>query len=157
LTTITDEKLAEALAALNADELRQAKIRATVRALKADYTYEPRLPLDESVMVVDTIFRRIPDGARLFVILPYEWMRSDDALRPRPVAVEYNDAIRELARRNRAVTLVAMNDLVAGTEDMQGAFDLFDRMVYYRIYRRILRELSGDPSPPRPSGYRSMP
>jgi hypothetical protein len=119
LTTIADDALAEALAKKAADDAQQAKIREIVEALRADYTWEPRLPLAAALDIVRTIFERIPDGARFFFILPYEWVKWDEALEPRPEAVEYNPAIREIAQHYPAVILLPMNELVGGAHEMQ--------------------------------------
>jgi hypothetical protein len=146
LTTIADDALGKALAKIAADD--QAKITAIVAALRAHYSWESRLPLAEALDIVRGIFERIPRGARFLLILPYEWVKWDGALEPRPEAVEYNAAIREIARHYPAVNLLTMNELVGGAHEMQQGFDVFDRIVYARLYQRIMRVIGASPSSP---------
>jgi FkbH-like protein len=141
LTTITDEALAEAFARLSVDEAQKAEIREIVDALRADYTCQARLPIDRATGILRRLFGRIPEGARLFVILPYEWVKWEGALLPRQCAIEYNNAVRELARDFGSVTVMSMNDAVASAGDVQVECDTFERMVYFRMYERIMTEL----------------
>lgn len=141
LTAITDEDLAEALAGLQADAARRDKISEIVAVLRAEYEHEPSLGASSAADIMRQMFERIPAGARLFVILPHEWVKWDGEMMPRTPAIEYNAAVREVARDYPAVTLMAMNDVVRGKEEMQEAYDHFDRIVYYRMYRRIIEEI----------------
>lgn len=141
LTAITDEELAEALTGLKADDARRQKINEIVAVLRAEYQHEPWLWSVTAVDILRQIFERIPEGTRLFVVLPHEWEIWEGELNPRALAIEYNAAVRELARDFPAVTLLAMNDFVRGREEMQYEFDHFDRIVYFRLYRRILEEI----------------
>jgi len=52
--------------------------------------------------------------------------------------VKYNQAVRQLASGYSAVTLVSMNDVVHGEGEMQDSFDHFDRVVYFRLYQKIM-------------------
>jgi hypothetical protein len=149
LTTISEDALARALVAVNANDVTAGRIRDVAAALRADYTWEPRLSVGAAAANIRAIFERIPDGARLFFIPPYEWAKWNNALQPRAEAIEYNAAIREFAPDYPRVTLLAMNELVAGSDEMQQGFDLFDRIVYFRVYQRIMHAIgAGLPGAP---------
>ena len=75
----------------------------------------------------------------MYLILPHEWYKEGDQLLPR--AEEYNEAVRRLAADHGAVTLVSMNDVVFGAAEMQDTFDHFDRVVYFRLYQKIMQTL----------------
>jgi FkbH-like protein len=141
LTAIGDEALAEALSRLSVDEVQKAQIREIIGVLGADYTAESPISIDTATGILRRIFGRIPEGARLFIVLPYEWIKWEGALLPRASAIEYNHAVRKLARDFEAVSLVSMNDVVAGAGEMLVESDTFERMVYFRMYDRIMTEL----------------
>ena len=151
LTAITDEDLAQTLAELQADAGRREKISEIVATLRAEYEHQPWLYSASAVDIMRRIFERIPEGARLFVILPHEWGKWTGELTPRTLAIEYNAAVRELARDYPAVTLIAMNDVVRGSGEMQDAFDHFDRIVYFRTYQRIIEDLEAEKQSPGPN------
>ena len=161
LTAITDEELSEELARLGVDDTEQRKIEAIVATLRADYEHEPRLDIGRAVEVAYLLFERIPPGARLFVLLPHEWEKWDGVMQPRSNAIEYNAALRRLARGYPAVTLMAMDDVVRAAEEMQESSDHFDRIVYFRMYCLIVEEIERsrqpEPAAAAPSPGRTAP
>jgi hypothetical protein len=149
LTSIADDALARALVEVNANDFTTRRIKEIAAALRTDYTWEPRLSLAEAAAIVRTIFERIPEGTRLFFMLPCEWAKWKNALQPRTEAIEYNAAIRELAHRYPGVTLLATTEVVTGPDEMLQGFDLFDRIVYFRLYQQIMHAIgAGLPAAP---------
>jgi hypothetical protein len=39
---------------------------------------------------------------------------------------------------------MSMNDIVHGAGDMQDSFDHFDRVVYFRLYQKIMQAIGAD-------------
>jgi hypothetical protein len=153
LTTIDDDALARALVEANANEATTGRVRDLASALRAGYTWERRLSVGAAAEIIRKIFERVPDGARLFFILPHEWTKWKSALQPRTEAIEYNAAIREFAPHYPAVTLLAMDEIVGGADEMHEGFDLFDRMVYFRLYQQIIHAVgAGVPAAPEIDG-----
>jgi uncharacterized protein len=146
LTAITDEALADALTRMEIDEEGKSKIREIVGELRSAYTKEDRLPVSAAAGIMSEMFRRVPDGCRLFVILPHEREKWEGALLPRPAAIEYNDAIRGLARDCSTVTLLTVDEVVSGPDEVDTELDQFDRLVYFRLYERIMAELGATPA-----------
>ena len=146
LTRIGRDALAEALGNLTVDEADKERIKSLITVLRATYDYEPTLPIDAALEILQKLFERVPDGARLLVILPHERMKWNETLVPRPVAIEYNKAVRALALGYPFVTLIEMNDVVAGPQDVQTEYDLFDRIVYFRLFQRIIGEIAAKPA-----------
>ena len=141
LTAITDDALEKVVAESATDTTQRKKIREIVGSLRAEYVWQPRLSLEDAIEIMRMMFERIPTGARLFVILPYEWMRWGNALAPRNDTTEYNAAMRDLARGYPSVVLLPMSEVVAGADEVQQEFDHFDRVVYFRLFRRIVDEI----------------
>jgi FkbH-like protein len=139
LTCISDNDLAATCSALKLDETQQSKITAIVEMLRSDYSYESHTPVPVALAIIRRLFDRIPAGAHLYLILPHEWYKDGEQLLPR--AQEYNQAMRGLAAEYSAVTLVSMNDVVFGASEMQDTFDHFDRVVYFRLYQKIMQTL----------------
>jgi len=139
LTRMSDEDLAAAFEDLKLDEAQRSKIISIVETLRSEFRYEFHTPLRIALDIIRRVFERIPAGARLYFILPHEWYKEGDRLLPR--AVKYNQAVRQLAARYSAVTLVSMNDVVHGEGEMQDSFDHFDRVVYFRLYQRIMEAI----------------
>lgn len=137
LTCISHDDLLAGFTQLKLDETQQAKITSLVEILRSDYTYESLTPLTVALDIIRRLFDRIPPGAQLYLILPHEWYKDGDQLLPR--AQEYNEAVRRLAADYAAVTLVSMNDVVFGAGEMQDTFDHFDRIVYFRLYQKIMQ------------------
>lgn len=47
------------------------------------------------------------------------------------------------------MTLLAMNDVVTGPDQMEQGFDLFNRIVYFRLYQQIMHAIgTGPPAAP---------
>jgi FkbH-like protein len=136
LTEITDAELAEAVAQMEADEA--AKLKEIVATLRANFALEPVLPVESAMAIMKTMFERIPKGARLFVILPHELAKWDETVSPREEAIEYNIAVRALARNYPSVTTIEMSGVVAGPQEIQTECDLFDRAVYFRLFQQIM-------------------
>jgi FkbH-like protein len=139
LTRISDQDLAAAFEDLKLDEAQRAKIISIVETLRSEYRYEFHTPLRIALDIIRRVFERIPAGAQLCFILPHEWYKEGDKLLPR--AVKYNQAVRQLASRYSAVTLVSMNDVVHDEGEMQDSFDHFDRVVYFRLYQKIMEAM----------------
>ena len=139
LTQITDEQLAAALDQTGISDALKSQTRDLVATLRRDYMFESYLTPEDAVDILRRIFARIPDGARLFMILPHEWYMDGGVLQPRPSATEYNRAVKEIARDYPAVELIPIDELVGGAQDMQDSFDHFDRIVYLRAFQWILR------------------
>lgn len=144
LTRITDGELSDALEHVEANDADKEWVREIVAVLRSDYHYEPRMSVDAAVEIMHKMFNRIPDGARLFVVLPHEWIKWNGRLAPRTTAIEYNAALRKLARGYPSVTALDMNDIVAGPDDIQMEFDHFARVVYFRLFQRIMTEAGAD-------------
>ena len=142
LTRISDDDLSAALKKLKLDKAQRAAITSIVEILRSEYKYELHTPVRVAIETIRRLFERIPAGARLFFILPHEWYKEGDHLLPR--AVEYNRAVRALATDYPAVTLMSMNDIVHGAGDMQDSFDHFDRVVYFRLYQKIMQAIGAD-------------
>ncbi len=147
LTQMPDAELSLALDGIGPEH--RDGVRAIADTLRAEYDYEPRLPVAAAAEIVGALFQRVPSGAHLFVILPYEQVKWDGALLPRAEAIAYNAAIREAARGRPAVTLVEVNAAVAGPDDIHSPFDQFEHIVYFRLYEQIidgLRALQREPA-----------
>jgi FkbH-like protein len=142
LTRISADDLSAALGKLKLDKAQRAEITSIVAILRSEYKYEFHTPVRVAVEIIRRLFERIPEGARLFFILPHEWYKEGDHLLPR--AVEYNRGVRALASEYPAVTLMSMNDIVHGAGDMQDSFDHFDRVVYFRLYQKIMQAIGKD-------------
>jgi FkbH-like protein len=137
LTCISHDDLIAGFTQLKLDETQRAKITSIVEILRSDYSYESLTPLPVALDIIRRLFDRIPPGAQLYLILPHEWYKDGNQLLPR--AQEYNEAVRRLAADYAAVTLVSMNDVVFGAGEMQDTFDHFDRVVYFRLYQKIMQ------------------
>ena len=79
LTTIGDDALARALSEANSDGVTKGRIRDVAAALRAEYTWEPRLSPGAAAHIIRKMFARVPEGARLFFLLPCEWVKWNDA------------------------------------------------------------------------------
>jgi hypothetical protein len=139
LAQIKADELAVHLHKLNKKDEERRKIKTIVDTLRSDYEYELCIPVQDAVEIMRRIFERVPFGARLFIILPHEWYKDGDTMVPR--GVEYNAAVQALAAGYPAVSIISMNDVVYGPTEMQGEFDHFDRVIYFRLYQRILGEI----------------
>jgi hypothetical protein len=134
---------------MNAGEPERKSIAEIVSVLRDDYVHEQRVTTEAVVEIMRLLFERVPEGAHLFVILPYEYVNFDGAFEPRIEASEYNAEIRALSRRFPTVTLMGMNEVVLGAHEMQYEFDHFERIVYFRMYERIMGEIAGGHMIPR--------
>jgi hypothetical protein len=146
LTTIDDDALTAALAEGYRDDAARRQVRETVAALRAEYRWEPRLAPDAALGIARRVFDRIPAGARLFLVLPSEQAKWGDALEPRPEAVAYNALMRALIEGYPAVTVVAIDEILGDAQEVQG-FDQFDRIVYFRLYQRIVSIIAANSAP----------
>jgi FkbH-like protein len=142
MTRIGDEEAKSRARAMKLDRTGAIQFERIVKAVRVNYEYASRLTVSEKMTIMRAIFDRIPHGARLFVVLPYELQRVEDGLVTRSHVVEYNSGIQNLAQGYQNVSVIPMNEVVANTNELFLDFDHFDRIVYYRLFKEIMLRAS---------------
>ena len=142
LTQITDHELSDELERSEFDTIRKGRIREIASTLRSDYDYEALLPVDEAALRMRELFERLPPDVPLFVILPHECVKWNNTMVCRAAVLQYNKAVREVANGYPQVTVIAMSEVASEPDDFQPDFDMFNRLTYYRLFRKIAHHAS---------------
>lgn len=110
--------------------------------LRADFTHAGDIPVEEALSSLAKLFAAVPDGATLFHILAHEKCLWEGRASPREAVAAFNRRVRALAADFPAVRIVDINDCVHADAEMQMQFDHFDRIVYFRLFERIMAQLA---------------
>jgi hypothetical protein len=141
LTSLSENELAEAIADLGLEVDQVREVREIIDVLRHEYRYCDLSPIPAALADLRELVLRIPVGARLFVVLPFEWELEDGEALPRRSAKQYNHQVRALMRKASNVTVIEMNE-VASRAELQLGLGHFNRIVYFRLFERLMSAIS---------------
>ncbi|MGO9991011.1 MAG: HAD-IIIC family phosphatase [Steroidobacteraceae bacterium] len=140
-TTLAPEAIAAAAEDQRLDASERGRVLRAVAVLRERYEYVGKPTPADIVLAVKTLCGLIPDGAVLLLILPFEKCRYDNKIQTKEDAIAYNQLIRNVVGRMKNVKLVDINVAIHSDDELQGEFDHFDRIVYFRVFEMIMKSL----------------
>jgi len=134
------DSVAADLARLNLDQNTIDILYATIRESRENWELlSIGLSISHVKGNVGEIFAHIPDGARLFIMLPSRVAKDTNGeLRKRVEVAQYVDAISEVAKAFPKVSLLYADDYIESPNDIEEFADHFERTVYHRQCKALI-------------------
>jgi FkbH-like protein len=123
-------------------ERRQAAERLA-RGLAKNFQWIGAIPVETYEHKLHEIVARSPEGARLAIVQPPLRALSDGQPDFNPRVIAFREATLRVAYAYSYARAIDAEEAIAAPWEVKGAWH-FDRIVYFRLYDRLRRELSSD-------------
>lgn len=148
LTRVSDATLEKYFVDHQISSSLRLRMQSRVRHLRDNYQYRCGLSKETWRQNLKEIFDQIPIGSRLFLLLPYRYRVKGSIISEIPDVQTYNGTIKEMAADYENVKLLNIEDFVYNQTEALENFGHFDRIVYFRVYRKICEMIFGNARTP---------
>jgi len=139
---ISDEEVERKFAHGHFDPKYKGEALKYLARLKSDFYYNGKLSSEEIKSNSNEMLKRIPKNVPTFVLLPSRyWVDESGTIVKYIPSIAYSVALKAVAAQFPSVNLVDVDDFIKGPEERYQGWH-FNRIVYYRVFRHIIRQVS---------------